>query len=134
MSSVVPHCPGCGSTRIASRRQLFLSLMGEGAPPAAAFSWYRERTPGACPPQSRFVVLLALMLGMALPVTGLWLMGYYFALTWLGLLGLLLLASLLYDLTATYRRYRLWVGERVCGDCRCVFSGSRRKSYSLQWI
>jgi len=134
MSSVVPHCPGCGSTRIASRRQLFLSLMGEGAPPAAAFSWYREGTPGACPPQSRFVILLALTLGMVLPVTVLWLAGYYFALTWLGLLGLLLLSSLIYDLTATYRRYRIWVGEWVCGDCRSVFIASCHKPDSLQWI
>ena len=120
MSHPESQCPYCGSSQTASRRQLFRGLM-DGAPLGGSFSWYGEEQPQALPPKSLFIVMLALMLAAALPATGLWLLGHYFALRWLALFALLLLAGLLLDVTMTWRRYKSWDGERLCGECRAVF-------------
>lgn len=113
-------CPACGSSSIASRRQLFHQLMA-GVGPGLDFSWYHQRLPGATPPRSRFVVMLTLALGMLAPILGLWFLDMHLAVLWLATLGALLLVSLVLDLTRTHRRYRQWGGEWLCAACRCVF-------------
>ena len=121
MSDAAPLCPCCGSSRTASRRHLFHWLLDD-APLLTPFSWYSNRIPGACPPKSLFVVLLLLALGVAIPAVGLWLLGHFLALQWLAVTALLLLAGLLFDVLMTYRRYKAWCGEWLCGECRAVFS------------
>lgn len=120
MSDGTAPCPCCGSPSTASRRQLFYGLMDD-APLTGVFSWYSARVPNAYPPKSLFVMLLLLMLGMALPAAGLWLLEHYQALHWLFILGMVLLAALLIDVLMTYRQYKSWGGEWLCGDCRSVF-------------
>jgi len=87
-----------------------------------SFNWYSGRIPGAYPPKSLFIISLLLMLGMTLPAMGLWYLGHVFALKWLGVMTLLLLAGLLFDVLLTYRSYKRWGGEGLCGECRAVFS------------
>ena len=113
-------CTGCGSRRTASRRQLFHWLMN-GAVLPRYFRWYSVEEPGAMPPKSLFVLLLLLLLGMTLPFAGLWLLGHYLALRWLSVLLLLVLAALLVDVLATYRRYRQWGVQWLCGECHATF-------------
>ena len=120
LSATLQDCPCCGSPRTASRSQLFRRLMNEGPLPGV-FNWYSEHTPQACPPKSLFVILLLLLLGMTLPTVGLWLLGYTIALSWLARLALLLWAGLLFDVLMTYRRYKTWGGEWLCGECHSVF-------------
>jgi hypothetical protein len=114
-------CPCCGSPSTASRRQLFYGLMDD-TPLTGSFSWYSAGVPHACPPKSLFVMLLLLMLGMVLPAVGLWLLEHYQALQWLSVLSIVLLAALLVDVLRTYRHYKKWGGEWLCGECRSVFS------------
>jgi len=90
--------------------------------PLGPFNWYDQRAPGACPPKSLFVIITLLLLGMTLPLAGLWMLGHFMALGWLALLSVVLLAALLFDVLATYRRYKDWGGQWLCGDCRAVFN------------
>jgi len=94
-------------------------------PLTGVFSWYSARVPHAYPPKSLFLMLLLLMLGMALPAGGLWLLEHYQALQWLSILAMVLLAALLIDVLMTYRHYKSWGGEWLCGECRSVFRLSR---------
>jgi len=114
------QCPNCGSAHTASRRELFLGLMQGGAG-SVAFSWYSERVARAHPPKSIFVMLLVLAPIPVLVAAFFWLTGYPGGGQWLLLSALLLLAGLLVDGAATYRRYRHWRRERLCGACRTVF-------------
>jgi hypothetical protein len=95
--------------------------MGD-TPLTGVFSWYSAGFPHAYPPKSLFVMLLLLMLGMALPAIGLWLLEHYLALQWLSALAMGLIAALLIDVLMTYRHYKKWGGEWLCGECRSVFS------------
>ena len=119
--SRVKTCPCCGSPDTASRRQLFLWLMGEVAAPGP-FIWYDERHPRAMPPSSLAILPGLLLAGMILPMLGFWVLGYQAALGWLAALALVVLAALLVDLLSTYRRYRLWGREWLCADCRETFT------------
>lgn len=113
-------CPRCGSRRTASRRQLFHWLMDGGVRPGH-FGWYSVEEPDAMPPKSLFVVLLLLLLGMSVPFIGLLLLGHYLALRWLSVMLLLILAGLLFDVFATYRRYKQWDEQWLCGECQSIF-------------
>jgi len=93
----------------------------DGTPVTGAFGWYSASLPRACPPKSLFVILSLWILGMALPAAGLWLFGFYLALQWLAIMALLSLLGLLVDVLLTYRRYKTWGGEWLCGECRGVF-------------
>ena len=115
------ECPDCRSPQIASRRQLFHCLM-TGNTLGKTFQWYSERIPQACPPRSLFVVFMGLLLGLSVPTVILWFMGFYSALTALGVACLCLLACLLIDVLLTYRRYKSWSSYWVCGDCKTVFT------------
>lgn len=95
--------------------------MMEGAPFRSAFSWYGERTHHAFPPKSIFVVLLLMMLAIAVPAAGFWLLGQYPALEWLGSMAAILFGCLVVDLMLTHQRYKAWAGEWLCGDCKHVF-------------
>jgi hypothetical protein len=94
----------------------------EGKSTGGTFGWYSELVPRACPPKSLFVILFLLVLGSAVPTAGLLLLGYDQGTDWLPLLVLLLLLGLVFDVFTTYRRYRTWGGECLCGECRSVFS------------
>lgn len=130
MSGDNNHCSHCGSQRTRCRRELFHTLMG-GEVPGTGFDWYGERTPGACPPRSLFVTLLALFMGLALPAAGLWHFEHYPALVWLAAAAALLLAGLFVDVQITYRRYRRWAAQWVCADCRTIFSRQGRVAQPL---
>ena len=93
-------------------------------PVTGAFGWYDTSLPHACPPKSLFVILFLLILGMALPAVGLWLSGFYLALQWLIAMAMLSLLGLLIDVLLTYRRYKNWGDEWLCGECRGVFKPS----------
>ena len=92
-----------------------------GGPAISGFDWYSQRSPRACPPKSLFVTLLALFLGLALPAVGLWHLEHYPALLWMGGAAALLVVCLFIDMQITYRRYRYWAAQWVCGDCRETF-------------
>ena len=94
----------------------------DGGTPVGPFSWYDQRAPGACPPKSLFIIIALMLAGMTLPLAGLWMLGHFMALAWLAGLGALLVAALLFDVLATYRRYKNWGGQWLCGDCRAVFN------------
>ena len=114
-------CPCCGSTRTASRRHLFLWLMGQAASPGP-FAWYSEREPRALPPKSLAIIPGLLLLGMTLPMIGLWMLGHVVALKWLAFMALALAAGLAIDVFSTYRNYRLWGQQWLCADCREPFT------------
>lgn len=86
------------------------------------FSWYALSEHGATPPKSLFVILLAFVLASLLPALGLWYLGFYPAMNWLGSISLLLLVCLLFDAVNTCGRYKAWGREWLCADCRVVFS------------
>ena len=113
-------CPYCGSSRTASRRQLFHCLMQE-QPLSRAFSWYSERTAGACPPKSLFFILLVMLALLGLPAAGLWARELHATLSLLGYALAVLLLCLAADLLVTFRRYRSWGSQWLCGDCRATF-------------
>lgn len=115
------HCPSCGSEQTASRRQLFHRLM-YGAQPQSAFRWYGDGDPKALPPKSLFVMFTILMVVLAVPAIGCWFLQHYSALTGLLLVAALTLAFLLVDVLLTYRRYKVWAGQWLCGCCRGVFA------------
>ncbi len=117
------RCPACGSPLVVRRRQLFHALM-EDLPLPAAFAWYSDRIPGACPPRSLLVISATLMMIIAVPVTGLWIREAFSPSALAGLLPalLLLVACLLYDLFMTWGRYRAWSAQWLCGHCRSAFS------------
>ena len=114
-------CPCCGSTRTASRRQLFHWLMGQGRAPGP-FTWYNERVPQALPPASLAVLPALLLLGMSLPMAGFWLLGHSMALKSLAVMALVVLLALLIDVLSTYQRYRLWGRQWLCAECREAFT------------
>ena len=87
-----------------------------------AFSWYGESIPRACPPKSLFVILFLVVLGVAVPTATLLLLGYLHGTDWLILVVLALLLGFVFDVCMTYRRYRAWGVECLCGECRSVFS------------
>lgn len=93
-------------------------------PVTGAFGWYSARFPHACPPKSLFVIFFLLSLAMALPAVALWSLGFYLALQWLIVIALLSLPALLIDVLLTYRRYKNWGDEWLCGECRGVFKPS----------
>ena len=113
-------CPHCGSRAVASRRSLFHRLMS-GQPRPGVFAWYDEGVRGACPPKSLFVMLLAVTAILVLPAVGLWVRELYAGLAVLLSSLLVLLACLGFDLFSTYRRYRAWHQEWLCGECRSNF-------------
>lgn len=115
------HCPRCGSEQTASRRQLFHTLM-DGTQPRNAFRWYGDADPQALPPKSLFVMFITLMMTLAVPAAGFMVMEHYFALTWVLYVAGLTLAFLLADVLVTYRRYKVWAEEWLCGRCRGVFA------------
>lgn len=114
------HCPGCGSHQVASRRQLF-HLIVDGISLEGAFNWYDERARHAYPPRSLFVVLGLLAFGLSIPAVGFWILGYFPALQLLGGIASVLIACLLIDFLLTYKRYKNWVEEWLCGECQSVF-------------
>ncbi len=120
MSVAAPHCPCCGSVQTASRRQLFHALMAGGSG-VGAFDWYGERSAGALPPKSLFLIALALVAALTLPVAALALAGILPLPVLLTGGWVLLVASLGLDLLVTRRRYRLWRGQWLCGACKRVF-------------
>lgn len=121
LKPVPVDCPDCGSSHTASRRELFHSLMN-GASLQGAFGWYDERAHHACPPKSLFVVLLLMTLGAMIPAMGFWVLEHYAAQQWLIAVAGLLLACLVVDAVLTFRRYKDWVGEWLCGDCHQSFT------------
>ena len=66
--------------------------------------------------------MLAVMIGTALPIVGMWFLDMRIAATWLGGVTLLLLLGLLWDLASTWRRHRAWAAESLCAACRTVFT------------
>ena len=114
------RCPHCGSAAVASRRSLFHRIMSD-QPRPGVFAWYDESVRGACPPKSLFVVLLAVTGILVLPALGLWVRELYAGLAVLLSSVLVLLGCLCFDLFSTYRRYRAWHGEWLCGECRSDF-------------
>jgi hypothetical protein len=117
------RCPHCNSSRIASRRQLFLCLMNSGSTPCG-FDWYALKTIGALPPKSLFIQLLSWVLVFALPLLIIGYIAEISGATLLASAGMTLaavLACLLADLLLTYGRYRNWAQEWVCGDCQRGF-------------
>lgn len=114
-------CPHCGSSNTASRRALFHTLMC-GAQPQGAFAWYGERVPQALPPKSLLVIFLILIAALAVPAVGFWFLKHEYAVTWLLSVAALTLAVLVVDVSLTYRRYKAWAGQWLCGRCREVFS------------
>lgn len=78
--------------------------------------------------------MLALLLGMALPIAGLWFLDMHLAVVWLGMLALMLVGSLLLDLTLTYQRYKIWGREWLCADCRAVFNRNAVPEHYFQRI
>ena len=121
MSPATALCPHCESGHTASRRQLFHQLMERSTLPGA-FDWYATGEPGACPPRSLFVILLVFAMASLLPALGLWYLGLYPAMSWLGVITLLLLVCLLFDALNTYGRYQAWSRQWVCADCQVVFT------------
>ena len=121
MSTDHATCPACGSPHIASRRALFHQLM-DGAAFGDAFGWYDEKAHHAVPPKSLFIVLSLLLLGLAVPAAGFWFLQHYPALQLLGSVAGILFVCLLTDVLLTYRRYKTWAGEWLCGDCQKVFA------------
>lgn len=117
------RCPHCSGVRIASRRQLFLCLMNSASTPRG-FEWYALEAPGALPPKSLFIQLLSGVLVFTLPLL---LIGYFAEisgevfLTAAGMALAAVLTCLLADLLLTYRQYRNWAQEWVCGDCQRAF-------------
>ena len=120
MSEPARCCPGCGSARIASRRQLFRALV-TGRPLAGGFGWYSEGTPGAFPPRSLALMQALPMGALGLIAAALWTRGVEQALLWLPVPLLALLCCIAYDLLGTLRRYRAWGCQWLCGECRAVF-------------
>ena len=120
MSDNAPICPKCGSGQTASRRQLFHAPMAGGSG-AGAFDWYGERSAGALPPKSLFLMALALVAALTLPAAVLALAGILPLPVLLTGGWVLLVASLGLDLLVTRRRYRLWRGEWLCGACQRIF-------------
>jgi hypothetical protein len=114
------HCPGCGSRQVASRRQLF-HLIVEGITLEGVFNWYDKRVRHAYPPKSLFVILGLLVLGLSVPAMGFWFLGHFPALQLLVGIASVLIACLLIDFLLTYKRYRNWVEEWLCGECQNVF-------------
>lgn len=125
-------CPRCGSSLVASRRQLFHALVAD-LPLSGAFNWYTENTPGAFPPRSLFVVLLAMMGVVALPAAAMWMGQAFTAFHWALWALLVLLAGLVYDLCMTHRRYRAWRTQWLCGECRCVFTLTPLPAKCMRW-
>jgi hypothetical protein len=121
LSPATALCPHCESGHTASRRQLFHQLMERSGLPAA-FAWYTSGESGACPPKSLFVLLLVFAVASLLPALGLWYLGLYPAVSWLGVITLLLLVCLAFDALNTYGRYQAWSRQWVCADCRVVFT------------
>ena len=121
MSQLARNCPRCGSGKTASRRQLFHSLMCD-VRPQGVFSWYDDSEPQALPPKSLFFMLLVLIAVLSVPAVGFWLLEHYPAVIWLVSVAALLSAVLLVDILLTYRRYKDWVGQWLCGSCREVFA------------
>jgi hypothetical protein len=113
------HCPQCQSTDTASRRQLFRQIVADESMDQA-FSWYGEHSPRAFPPKSFFVVLL-LLVTVCVPLLFLWLPEGYAvpALIEVGLAALL--AALVADLLLTYRRYKVWAKQWLCGHCKKAY-------------
>ena len=114
-------CPHCGSSRTASRRQLFHWLMAETGTPGY-FAWYHDQLPRALPPSSLVVLPGLLLIGMMLPMMGLWLLGHVLALQWLAALALIVLLALLFDIFSTFRRYQQWGRQWLCAECRLPFT------------
>jgi len=59
---------------------------------------------------------------LTIPVTGFWVLEHFPAVTLLLSIAALLLVLLLVDVLLTYRRYKVWVGQWLCGRCRGVFA------------
>ncbi len=114
------HCPRCGSTKIASRRQLFHTMMSGDSLPGDV-SWYRRDDPQAFPPKSLFVLLLLAITVLMAPAIGFWMLGWFSAVSALAWVAALLLGFLVVDIMLTYGRYKVWVGQWLCGSCRGVF-------------
>jgi hypothetical protein len=108
---------------VASRRQLFLCLMNGHGPPRG-FEWYTLEARAALPPKSLFVQLMSGLVVYALPLL---LFGYVAGIsgeTILSAAGMIVsaaVACLFADLLLTYRQYRQWAEDWICGDCRQVF-------------
>ena len=118
-------CPHCGSSRVASRRQLFLSMMGGDQLPG--FTWYGESVPGALPPKSLFVRLGVVALGGLLSLVALFYGGMLSPQILVGAaftIAAAVLSCLLLDVLLTYRRYRDWAAEWLCADCCLQFARS----------
>ena len=85
------------------------------------FSWYDSEVRNAYPPKSVLLLLGLPLLLICLPAAGFWLLDYYAATKWLASVVVLLLVCLLFDVLLTYRRYKSWVREWLCGICHQVF-------------
>ena len=90
--------------------------------PQGVFSWYGDHEPQALPPKSLVVIFLLTLLVLAIPAAGFWALGQFPAVTSLMWVFVLLLAFLLLDVLLTYRRYKIWGGQWLCGQCRSVFA------------
>ena len=51
-------------------------------------------------------------------MAGLYLLGHALALTWMAAMALIVLVALLADVLSTYRKYRDWVRQSLCAECR----------------
>ena len=90
--------------------------------PQGVFSWYGDDEPQALPPKSLFVMFLLSIIVLTIPAAGFWVLGHFPAVTMLVSLAVLLMAFLLTDVLLTYRRYKVWGGQWLCGQCRGVFA------------
>jgi hypothetical protein len=97
-------------------RQLIHDRLGSGA-----FAWYLDTVPGAFPPKSMFVLLLAMLPGLLLPGVAIWWVGGDTVFAWIKLVAILLISALLLDVLSTRLRYRRWQREWMCADCRRSF-------------
>ena len=89
-----------------------------------AFSWYGEHSPYAFPPKSLFVVLL-LLAAVCVPGLLFWLPEGYAessgAAPLIAMTVAALSTCLVVDVLLTYRRYKAWAKQRLCGDCKKVY-------------
>jgi len=93
-----------------------------GIQPKGAFNWYNESDPQVLPPKSLLVMFFLLMMALAIPAGGFWLLGHYPAANMLVSVALLSLFGLLFDVLLTYRRYKAWSAQWICDQCHGVFT------------
>jgi O-antigen/teichoic acid export membrane protein len=91
----------------------------------SGFSWYGEHCADAFPPKSLFVVLLILT-ALCIPALYMLLPEDAPAAPLIALAVAALSVCLITDVLSTFRRYKLWANQRICGNCR--------RSYPLQLL